>query len=515
MFGLEERVIRLEQERAKLVFEKKEEQALRALQSERLKKKTRAFKSLPPVSPQMRPAESPSAGSSGPITSPSPQTPQSEPASAETSVPKRAAPPMVPNEVGGMQKESRQAQLKGKIQQFANIPESLKSTESQASVPDVDLAEVLPSAVQRDEVLDVEVQESKGPEAEVLKVEGQGSEIPAGEVTESTVLDDEIQESKGQASEGLKAKAQSEEISDEQVPEIEIPAGEMQEKEGQKDEVLKAEVPGDVSSSVEFPESGVPALVSPTGERRQDADLGQQLTQSSNLSDEEQKDDVATSSEAMGGVNATKGQKSDEGRHVPTSELDDLSFDQIALEQKSEMKEEDKEMGQPPSVQEQFSNAKIKGIRYRFVQEVSGEKGSVINLEEFAESWKNLRLVIESNVPGHLYVLTSYAKNKWQWVKPLYVRKPSEPGGGITMEPFQSIEFSLGQLTNSLGKPMVSSIRVALSSQPLPNLNDVFGTKEAGKQRDSQVVDRQNNQVYVVKKSVETQGPLVIEIPLE
>ena len=159
-----------------------------------------------------------------------------------------------------------------------------------------------------------------------------------------------------------------------------------------------------------------------------------------------------------------------------------------------------------------FALEAARGIRYRFVRRSLNGKDEVIDRTTFSGKWSELTLKIESNVSGYLYVLTSFGTGKWQWVRPGFLNVPRSPDGGINVMPYQPVSFALSQVTNTLGKPVVSSITVLLSSAPLLNLGRSLG----GRDDMSEVqIAREEGEVFVVETIAEPGDPFKMEIVLK
>ena len=78
--------------------------------------------------------------------------------------------------------------------------------------------------------------------------------------------------------------------------------------------------------------------------------------------------------------------------------------------------------------------------------------------------------------------------------------------------PYQPVNFALSQLTNTLGKPVVSSITVLLSSTPLTDLGQLLG----GNDGMSEVqIAREEGKVFVVETTVEPANLFKMEIVLK
>ena len=159
-----------------------------------------------------------------------------------------------------------------------------------------------------------------------------------------------------------------------------------------------------------------------------------------------------------------------------------------------------------------YSQGQTRGIRYYFVRPVEDGKAEALDIKEFSGKWSELHLAIESNVSGYFYVLTSFGKGKWQRVRPGFANVTVLSDGAIKVKAFQSVNFALSQVTNTIGKPVVSSITVLLSSTPLTDLGKWLGNQVDIP--DPQIV-RENGSVFVIDRASEPVHPIKIEISLK
>ena len=155
-----------------------------------------------------------------------------------------------------------------------------------------------------------------------------------------------------------------------------------------------------------------------------------------------------------------------------------------------------------------------KGIRYRFVQQAKDGKEIIIDPTKFSGKWSELQLKIDSNVSGHLYVLTAYGSGKWQWMKPLPSTIQRSPNGSMQVKPYQAISFALSQVTNSLGKPVVSSITVLLSSTPLEDLGKWLGPGIRSGQSEERLTQQRSKENFISDPSLDAGNPLRVTIDL-
>jgi hypothetical protein len=170
------------------------------------------------------------------------------------------------------------------------------------------------------------------------------------------------------------------------------------------------------------------------------------------------------------------------------------------------------DLKQSQEVAEDFSQGQMRGIRYSFVRRATDGKDEAIDIKKFSGNWTDLHLVIESNVSGHLYVLTSFGKEKWQSVRPGSANITVLPDGAIKVQGYQSVDFALSQITNIVGKPVVSSLTVLLSSSPLVDLGRRLGNNvDMSKLQ----IEGADGTIFVVAKTPESVEPLRADIPLE
>jgi hypothetical protein len=162
-----------------------------------------------------------------------------------------------------------------------------------------------------------------------------------------------------------------------------------------------------------------------------------------------------------------------------------------------------------------YSQGQARGIRYRFVQRAGEGKDEVIDIKQFSGKWSELQLVIESNVPGYLYVVTSYETGKWQWLRPGNENIMVLADGAIEVKPYQSLEFALSQFTNTLGKPVVSSITVLLSSTPLAELNNWLGRGISRESLDERLTENSLTGTIVIDRSLPSGIPFRVKMALK
>ena len=160
------------------------------------------------------------------------------------------------------------------------------------------------------------------------------------------------------------------------------------------------------------------------------------------------------------------------------------------------------------------SRGQPRGIRYSFVRRAADGKNEALDITQFSGKWSELQLVIESNVSGHLYVLTAYGTGKWQWMRPIPFNVRISSDGAIHLNPYQPVTFALSQVTNALGKPVVSSITALLSSTPLTDLGKWLSQAPGADPSEGRLSEHTAAQNFVIDSSPEPIAPLRINIAL-
>jgi hypothetical protein len=150
-----------------------------------------------------------------------------------------------------------------------------------------------------------------------------------------------------------------------------------------------------------------------------------------------------------------------------------------------------------------------RGIRYSFVQQTQDGKEEEVESRQITGNWSEIRLAVESNMSGYLYVLAPLGNGKWQNLVPIEISKTGQTEEGIKAKSFQRVEFSLSQLTNALGKPIVSSLTVLLSPEPLNDLGQWLGSEVA---TDGLLLERTDGAVFVVQIEPGKETPLLLDI---
>jgi hypothetical protein len=152
-----------------------------------------------------------------------------------------------------------------------------------------------------------------------------------------------------------------------------------------------------------------------------------------------------------------------------------------------------------------------RGLRYSFVQQTKEGKDEEVESGRITGNWSEIRLAVESNMSGFLYVLAPLGNGKWQKLIPIDPGKMGETEAGIKVHSFQRVEFSLGQLTNALGNPIVSSLRVLLSAHSIDDLGQWVGSEVDMSEFQ---IERAEGAVFVVKIEPGRETPLLVNISL-
>jgi hypothetical protein len=209
---------------------------------------------------------------------------------------------------------------------------------------------------------------------------------------------------------------------------------------------------------------------------------------------------------------ANKGQRADDAEE----EIDGRRAQQLLRGTTSKAEKaltgEVSDLKDPKEVVQDDKQGQTRGIRYSFVRRAADGKDEVIDITRFSGRWSELQMAIEPNVSGHLYVLTSFGKGKWQWMRPESLNIPRSGDGAIQVKAYQPVNFALSQVTNTLGKPVVSSIKVLLSYAPLTDLGKWLGDKD---DMSEVLIERAKGAVFVVDTTSEVGPPFKMEIFLK
>ena len=194
-----------------------------------------------------------------------------------------------------------------------------------------------------------------------------------------------------------------------------------------------------------------------------------------------------------------------DGDHSP---LENVSSELVMPKSKAEKRV----LRQEDNLADEAVISKATGIRYSFLRTVNQKEEEYAEGAPFAGDWRNVRLAIEPNYGGFLYMFAPIGRGNWQQLTGFtMVKKNGTPDSG-NVEAYQVVEFNLGGLTNRLGKLVISSVTVLLSPTPLENL---------GKWLSEQVnmaqfqIEHTDDSVYVVRPGVAPETPFRLDVILE
>jgi hypothetical protein len=151
-----------------------------------------------------------------------------------------------------------------------------------------------------------------------------------------------------------------------------------------------------------------------------------------------------------------------------------------------------------------------RGIRYSFVRYTKEGKDQEVETQQIKRNWSQIRLAVESNVSGYLYVLAPLDNGKWQNLVPLDPEQTKKTEGGIKVKSFQRVEYALDQLMPTSGQPVVPSLTVLLSPAPPENLSQWLGREVDMSEFQ---IERAEGAVFVVQPTLEKGNPLHLVIP--
>ncbi|MGP0594863.1 hypothetical protein ACTRXD_20295 [Nitrospira sp. T9] len=152
-----------------------------------------------------------------------------------------------------------------------------------------------------------------------------------------------------------------------------------------------------------------------------------------------------------------------------------------------------------------------RGLRYSFVQQAKEGKDEEMEIRQVAGNWSEIRLAVESNVSGYLYVLAPLGNGKWQNLVPMESDKTEQTEVGIKVKSFQRVEFPLTQLTDNSNKSVAPSLTVLLSLMPL---NDLGQWLESKVDMSEFQVERVEGAVFVVQPTLGKENPLHVVVSL-
>lgn len=152
-----------------------------------------------------------------------------------------------------------------------------------------------------------------------------------------------------------------------------------------------------------------------------------------------------------------------------------------------------------------------RGIRYSFVQQTKEGKDEEVEIRQVRGNWAEIRLAVESNVSGYLYVLAPLGNGKWQNLVPMESDKAGQIEAGLKLKSFQRVEYSLNQLTYNSKKSVAPSLTVLLS--PMPR-NDLSQWLESEVNMSEFQIERAEGAVFVVQSTFVKEKPLHVVITL-
>ncbi|GJL69572.1 MAG: hypothetical protein NPIRA06_22070 [Nitrospirales bacterium] len=152
-----------------------------------------------------------------------------------------------------------------------------------------------------------------------------------------------------------------------------------------------------------------------------------------------------------------------------------------------------------------------KGIRYSFIQKTKEGKDEELETRQVAGNWSEIRLAVESNVSGYLYVLAPLDAGKWQNLVPMDPERKKKAEGWIKVKSFQRVEYLLDQLTNPSGKTVASQLVVLVSPTPLNDLGQWLGSEV---DRTGLLIEREAGAVFAIDPETDKEVPLRVLISL-
>ncbi|MBA3611912.1 MAG: hypothetical protein H0W49_03160 [Nitrospirales bacterium] len=151
------------------------------------------------------------------------------------------------------------------------------------------------------------------------------------------------------------------------------------------------------------------------------------------------------------------------------------------------------------------------GIRYSFVLQTKEGKDEELEIRQVTGNWSEIRLAVEPNVSGYLYVLAPLDKGEWQSLVPMDPEQKKKTEGGIKVKSFQRVEYSLDQLTNPSGKTVASHLVVLLSPTPLNDLGQWLGSEV---DMTELLIEREAGAVFAIDPETDKKVPLRVLISL-
>jgi hypothetical protein len=192
--------------------------------------------------------------------------------------------------------------------------------------------------------------------------------------------------------------------------------------------------------------------------------------------------------------------------------------DKVALEKassepsRSKSKEEKSVASKGKMAESETVIQRAKGIRYGFIQVTGKKEEELAEGRQITGDWRDVRLVIEPNEAGFLYVFAPVGRGKWQQLAGMTVAKQKDTSDAGNVKAYQVVEFPLGVITNRFGKLVISSVTVLFSPTPLENVSKwVSGSVNQSELQ----IEQTEYSVYVVRPGVDSDVPLRVDITLE
>ena len=155
---------------------------------------------------------------------------------------------------------------------------------------------------------------------------------------------------------------------------------------------------------------------------------------------------------------------------------------------------------------------RARGIRYSFIRETEKKEEELTEGQKITGDWRDVRLAIEPNEAGFLYVFAPIGRGNWQQLAGMTVAKQKDTPEAGNVKAYQVVEFPLGVITNRFGKLVISSVTVLFSPTPLENVSKwVSGSVNQSELQ----IEQTDYSVYVVRSGVDSEAPLRVDITLE
>ncbi len=155
---------------------------------------------------------------------------------------------------------------------------------------------------------------------------------------------------------------------------------------------------------------------------------------------------------------------------------------------------------------------KAQGIRYSFIRKTGKKEEELAEGQQITGDWRDVRLAIEPNEAGFLYVFAPIGRGNWQQLAGVTTQKRENNPDGGNVQAYQVVEFNLGVISNRFGKLVVSSFTVLFSLTPLEDV----GKWVSGNVNMSELeIERTDNSVFVVRSGLASDAPFRVDIILE